>query len=210
MTALSDAPRSPRCADPTPRRGPSRGSLWEGIDLLDGFNCFLPEVRAYLSHGMQPPSAAFSAYTGGARRVTPPEAGRARVCAPLSVAFSRSIFERRASMGSRQRLRDRRACGRATARPRVFSPISHPSVPTRSLYPPCRMPISLLRTTRASVGSRPACSPAAHVGNARIDRRRAFPRASLAASRRPPQFGAHRRQLPRLAARLSRSFAADL
>ena len=189
--------------------------------MLDGFNCFLPEVRAL-------PFARHSTPVGGFLRVqgwgtasdTSRGGVRARVSAPISVAFSRAIIERGASMGSRQRPRgSSRARARATApRPRVFSPIFPPSVLTRSPVPSSRAAVQVLHRDRRQGGRagapiRPARSPVARPRNARarIESRRVFfSRASLAASRGArPRLRAHPGgQQLRLAACLSRS-AAD-
>ena len=143
---------------------------------------------------MQPPVGGFLRLHGwGTASDTSRGGVRARVSAPLSVAFSRSIFERRASMGSRQRPRgSSRVRPRATApRPRVFSPISHPSVLTRSPVPSPPAAVQVLHRHGRQGGLsgepiHPACSPAAHVGNARIDRRRAFPPERLSRRRAAP------------------------
>ena len=163
-------------------------------DLLDGFNCFLPEVRALPFARHATPRRRLSPPTGwGTASDTSRGGVRARVSATLSVAFSRSIFERRASMGSRQRPRgSSRVRPRATApRPRVFSPISHPSVLTRSPVPSPPAAVQVLHRHGRQGGLsgepiHPACSPAAHVGNARIDRRRAFPPERLSRRRAAP------------------------
>ena len=163
-------------------------------DLLDGFNCFLPEVRALPFARHATPRRRLSPPTGwGTASDTSRGGVRARVSATLSVAFSRSIFERRASMGSRQRPRgSSRVRPRATApRPRVLSPISHPSVLTRSPYPPHLQPYKFSTATddkeasQVSPSTRPVLPPRT---SGRSDRpeTRFSPRASFAASRAAP------------------------
>ena len=141
---------------------------------------------------MQPPSAAFSAYTGGARRVTPPEAGSARASPPRS----RSRFPARSSNVARRWVHvnvrgDRRACA-SRPRPRRVraSSLQYLSIGRLAALVPSPPAAAQVLHRHGRQGGlsgepiHPACSPAAHVGNARIDRRRAFPpRASLAASR---------------------------
>lgn len=145
---------------------------------------------------------------------------RARVSAPISVAFFRAIIERGASMVSRQRPRgSSRSRARATApRPRVFSPIFPPSVLTRSPVPSSRAAVQVLHRDRRQGGRagapiRPARSPVARPRNARarIESRRVFFPARLSRRRAAPapdcariQEGNSSGWLPVLRARLFR------
>ena len=168
--------------------------------MLDGFNCFLPEVRALPFARQSTPVGGFLRVQGwGTANDTSRGGVRARVSAPISVAFFRAIIERGASMRSRQRPRgSSRARARATApRPRVFSPIFPPSVLTRSPVPSSRAAVQVLHRDRRQGGRagapiRPARSPVAPPWNARarIDSRRVFfsPRVSRGVARRPPQI----------------------
>jgi hypothetical protein len=164
--------------------------------LLDGFNCFLPEVRALPFARQSTPVGGFLRVQGwGTANDTSRGGVRARVSAPISVAFFRAIIERGASMGPRQRPRgSSRARARATApRPRVFSPIFPPSVLTRSPVPSSRAAVQVLHRDgrqggRAGAPIRPARSPAARPWNvrARIDSRRVFFPARLSRRRAAP------------------------
>lgn len=167
--------------------------------MLDGFNCFLPEVRALPFARQSTPVGGFLRVQGwGTANDTSRGGVRARVSAPISVAFFRAIIERGASMGSRQRPRgSSRVRARATApRPRVFSPIFPPSVLTPPLCPLRVQPYKFSTATDAKEAAqvRPSARPVppsrAPGTLARGSTRDAFffPRVSRGVARRPPQI----------------------